>query len=114
MSNSATDRPTLPGTVWSARGRHVGPVPTDALRQNLRRLRRNGTLDDFAELSVAEDTQERVFEARWRVDGDVTVRARLTLVPARGRLDGHEWLLVAEAERPWDDRWASPATMFWP
>ncbi|MDQ0994560.1 hypothetical protein [Streptomyces sp. V3I7] len=114
MSNSATDRPMLPGTVWPARGRHLGPDPTDVLRKNLRRLKDDGTLDDFAELG---DDQSRVFEARWRVGGDaedVTVRARLTLVAPQEQEKGHEWLLVAEAERPWNDEWPSPATMFWP
>jgi hypothetical protein len=55
-----------------------------------------------------------VFEARWRPDGAVTVRARLTLVPLTARPQGHEWRLVAEAERPWDEAWPSPATLFWP
>ncbi|MFI5683219.1 hypothetical protein [Streptomyces sp. NPDC051636] len=115
MSNSATDRATTPRTVWLARGRHNGaPTAEDVLRRNLRRLKVDEVLDDFAEPPDPEDTPGRVFEARWRVAGGVTVRARLTLLPPQGREDGRKWRLVAEAERPWDDAWPSPATMFWP
>ncbi|OIJ69138.1 hypothetical protein [Streptomyces mangrovisoli] len=123
MSNSPTERPTLPRTVWSARGRHVGPVapaPEYVLRENLRQLKESGVLDDFTEPHHdgadpdGEVAPERIFEARWRVADGVTVRARLTLTPPDGRDPGHAWLLVAEAERPWDERWPSPATMFWP
>jgi hypothetical protein len=114
MSNSASDRLTVPGTMWHARGRHVGASSEDVLRRTLRRHRDGDVLDGFAEPPVPEGSAERVFEARWRADGDVTVRARLTLVPQNGLTDGREWRLVAEAERPWEDRWPSPATMFWP
>ncbi|MGW1797099.1 hypothetical protein ACWCQN_14050 [Streptomyces sp. NPDC001984] len=114
MSNSASDHPSIPSTLWPARGHHAGPGAEDILRRNLRRLKESGVLDDFAEPPVPEGDPDRVFEARWRVGGDVTVRARLTLVPQQGREDGPEWLLVAEAERPWDERWPSPITMFWP
>ncbi|MFL4908883.1 hypothetical protein ACJ6WF_38230 [Streptomyces sp. MMS24-I2-30] len=114
MSNSASDRSTIPGTVWQARGRHVGASPQDVVRRTLRRHRDGEVLDDFAEPPVPEGATGRVFEARWRVDGDVPVRARLTFVPQDGRTDGREWRLVAEAERPWEDHWPSPATMFWP
>ncbi|MEU9479840.1 hypothetical protein [Streptomyces sp. NPDC048191] len=114
MSNSATDRATLPQTLWAARGRHTGPAPEEVLRRTLRRHKENGDVDDFAEPPVAEDATLRVFEARWRAGGTVTVRARLTLRAPEGRPQGHEWQLVAEAERPWDETWPSPATLFWP
>ncbi|MFE9613820.1 hypothetical protein [Streptomyces sp. NPDC006012] len=118
MSNSASDRSTIPSTVWQARGRHVDTSPQDAVRRTLRRHRDGEVLDDFAEPPLPEGAIGQVFEARWRVDGDVPVRARLTLVPpdARtdGRTDGREWRITAEAERPWEDHWPSPATMFWP
>ncbi|RPE46410.1 hypothetical protein EDD90_9744 [Streptomyces sp. Ag109_O5-1] len=116
MSNSATDRAVLPPTVWPARGRHTGPDSEEVIRRILRSRKETGALDDFAEPPVPEDPDRRVFEARWRVDdGAVTVRARLTLVSSLGRqAAGREWQLVAEAERPWDDAWPSPATMFWP
>ncbi|MEW2286079.1 hypothetical protein [Streptomyces sp. NPDC047841] len=114
MSNSAGDRATTPQTLWAARGRHTGPAPENAVRRTLRRHKESGDIDDFAEPPPAGDPDRRVFEARWRADGAVTVRARLTLVPPEGRLPGHEWRLVAEAERPWDDAWPSPATLFWP
>ncbi|MFH8773149.1 hypothetical protein [Streptomyces sp. NPDC017958] len=118
MSNSATDRATIPQTLWSARGRHTDPAAEDVVRRTLRRHKESGDIDDFAEPPVPEespeDSPERIFEARWRPDGTVTVRARLTLVPLQGRPEGRQWTLVAEAERPWDEAWPSPATLFWP
>ncbi|MET8772512.1 hypothetical protein [Streptomyces sp. NPDC004658] len=114
MSNSAGDRATIPQTLWAARGRHTGPAPEDVVRRTLRRHEESGDIDDFTEPPAAEDPARRVFEARWRAGGTVTVRARLTLVPEEGRLPGHTWRLVAEAERPWDDAWPSPAALFWP
>lgn len=114
MSNSATDSPTTPDTVWPARGRHVGPDTEDVLRRNLRRLKDDEVIDDFTEPGTNEDDPERVFEARWRVADEVTVRARLTLAPPREQEEGRVWQLLAEAERPWSEWWPSPATMFWP
>ncbi|MFJ4578654.1 hypothetical protein [Streptomyces echinatus] len=114
MSNSATDHATIPQTLWAARGRHTGPAPEEVVRRTLRRHKENGDIDDFAEPPADGDPARRVFEARWRAGGTVTVRSRLTLVPPDGRPQGHEWRLVAEAERPWDDAWPSPATLFWP
>ncbi|MEU6773665.1 hypothetical protein [Streptomyces sp. NPDC046759] len=114
MSNSATDRATIPQTLWAAHGRHTGPDPEEAVRRTLRRHKESGDIDDFAEPSVPDDSVGRVFEARWRAAGTVIVRARLVLVAVEGRLQGHEWRLAAEAERPWDEAWPSPATLFWP
>ncbi|MGW2741099.1 hypothetical protein [Streptomyces sp. NPDC001450] len=118
MSNSATDRATIPQTLWAARGRHTGPAAEDVVRRTLRRHKDSGDIDDFAEPPAPEgspeDSPERIFEARWRADGTVTVRARLTLVPLQDRPDGRQWTLVAEAERPWNEAWPSPATLFWP
>ncbi|WP_225823723.1 hypothetical protein [Streptomyces naphthomycinicus] len=114
MSNSATDHATVPQTLWATRGRHTGPAPEDVVRRTLRRHRESGDIDDFAEPPVADDPGRRVFEARWRAGGTVTVRARLSLVPHQSRPQHHEWRLVAEAERPWDDAWPSPAALFWP
>lgn len=98
-----TSPATLPLTVWPARGRHVGSAAADVLRVNLQQLKDGGVVDDFRELK-----EERVFEARWRIDGDVTVRARLTLTA------DDAWVLVAEAEQPWSHTWPSPLGMFWP
>ncbi|MFE5032455.1 hypothetical protein [Streptomyces sp. NPDC056683] len=116
MSNSAADRAALPPTVWAARGRHTGPDSEEVIRRILRSRKEAGVLDDFAEPPVPEDSARRVFEARWRVgDGTVTVRARLVLaVDLQGRQAGREWQLVAEADRPCDEAWPSPAAMFWP
>jgi len=112
MSRTPTVDNTAPSTVWLAHGRHLGSDAADALRHNLTRLKDRAVLDDFQEPSEAEDGQERIFEARWRVADEVTVRARLTLAPVSS--GGQEWVLAAEAEQPWDLTWPSPATMFWP
>ncbi|MFI1722756.1 hypothetical protein [Streptomyces sp. NPDC020489] len=106
---------TLPVTVWPARGRHAGPAAADVLRVNLQQLKDGAVVDDFLELK-----EEQAFEARWRVDGEVTVRARLTLRPEEAPRPGEtprpgaRWVLVAEAEQPWQEDWASPVGMFWP
>ncbi|MEG3627732.1 hypothetical protein [Streptomyces poriticola] len=117
MPTSPPDRPTLPPTVWPARGRHVGSGAEDLLLRTLRQRRDSGAVDAFLEPPEDEDGPgPRVFEARWTVAGDggedVTVRARLTLAP--GSAGGQEWTLVAEAEGPWDPAWPSPAAVFWP
>ncbi|MFE9774647.1 hypothetical protein ACFYOV_23830 [Streptomyces sp. NPDC005931] len=113
MPTSPSDRPPAPATVWQTRGRHAGTSAEDVLRRSLRRLKADQDIDDFLELPQAEgDAPDLVFEARTRVAGQVTVRARLSLAPAAD--DGQEWTLVAEAERPWDQAWPSPAAMFWP
>ena len=112
-----TDHDTNPRTFWLTRGRHIGPpgpAVEDVLRDHLRRLTATGVLDGFAEPDPDEGGPVRVFEARWRVPGDVTVRARLTLSPPHDPLAGRPWTLVAEAERLWRHGWPSPATMFWP
>ncbi|MFI7498244.1 hypothetical protein ACIBVL_06940 [Streptomyces sp. NPDC049687] len=113
MHISATVPPTTPSTVWLGRGRHTGPAAPDVLRKHLQVLKDSGTLHDFRELPDTETAEgESAFEARWQVPEEVTVRARLKLAEWSGR--GQEWTLVAEAERPWDPRWPSPAGMFWP
>ncbi|MFI2410787.1 hypothetical protein [Streptomyces sp. NPDC018947] len=112
MPTSPTARPTTPPTVWPARGRHVGTGAEDTVRRTLRRLKDSDVLDDFAELSEDPPVGTRIFEARWKAGGTVTVRARLTLAPASA--GGQEWTLLAEAEEAWDPAWPSPATMFWP
>ncbi|MET9395693.1 hypothetical protein ABZY20_35660 [Streptomyces sp. NPDC006624] len=111
MSTSTTVRPVTPATVWLARGRHASTAAEDVLRRSLQQRKDSQDIDDFLELpDDRTDPSERVFEARWRVDGEVTVRARLSLAPG----DAPEWLLVAEAEQPWRDAWPSPAGLFWP
>ncbi|MDO0924477.1 hypothetical protein QQY24_03245 [Streptomyces sp. TG1A-8] len=114
MSNSSGDRATIPHTLWAARGRHTGSAPEDVVRRTLRRRKESGDIDDFAEPPAPDGSPERVFEARWRAGGSVTVRARLVLAPRQDRPTGQPWTLVAEAERPWDETWPSPATLFWP
>ncbi|ANB10134.1 hypothetical protein SAM40697_6181 [Streptomyces ambofaciens] len=116
MPTSATARPTTPPTVWPARGRHVGSAAEDSVRHTLQRLKDSRVIDDFLELPADqpgdEVTGDRIFEARWKAPGAVTVRARLLLAPASA--GGQEWTLLAEAEAAWDDAWPSPATVFWP
>lgn len=113
MPTSPSARPTIPPTVWPARGRHVGPDAEGVLRRTLRQLKDSQVIDDFLEVPDAgSDSPERVFEARWRVPDEVTVRARLSLAPDLG--GGPEWTLLAEAEQPWEPTWPSPVTRFWP
>ncbi|MFF9915376.1 hypothetical protein [Streptomyces sp. NPDC013457] len=92
-------------------------------------------IDDFVDLDPVEAARStdlfprdeaadpgpsarRVFEARWRVAGDVTVRAQLTTYEPESRRTGNEsevaWVLAAEAETAWQASWPSPATVFWP
>ncbi|WP_307166803.1 hypothetical protein [Streptomyces rishiriensis] len=98
--------------MWQTRGRHTGPTAPDVLRKHLQALRDAETVQDFAELPDSDTPEgETAFEARWLVEGEVTVRARLRLAEWSGQ--GQEWTLTAEAERPWDQRWPSPAGMFW-
>ncbi|MFF2513443.1 hypothetical protein [Streptomyces sp. NPDC058086] len=114
MPKPSTARATAPETVWLAGGRHVGPAPQEILRENLRRLKADETIHDFLEAESSSDSEGHVFEARWQVDDAVTVRARLTTDGRDHATEGSRWTLVAEAERPWDLAWPSPATMFWP
>ncbi|MFI2645452.1 hypothetical protein [Streptomyces sp. NPDC018610] len=114
MSNSSSPRPPAPPTVWSARGRHTGPAAADAVRRHLERLKAGHVILSHLEPDDAQSESEQVFEARWLAPGEVTVRARLALSPHRGSATDRQWVLVAEAEQPWDVRWPSPAAMFWP
>ncbi|MFF1734873.1 hypothetical protein [Streptomyces sp. NPDC058247] len=130
-SNSST---TAPDTAWLGRGRHLGPEPEQDVRRNLIALKAAGVLDDFLDLDPVEAARStvlhprdgsadpgpsarRLFEARWRVADDVTVRAQLTTYDPEARRkegEGVIWILAAEAERAWDAHWPSPATMLWP
>lgn len=112
MPTSSSARPAVPPTVWLARGRHAGATPDTAVRHTLHWLKAGQDIDDFLELPGPDTAPDLVFEARTRVAGEVTVRARLSLAP--GTDAGRDWILVAEAEQPWDPSWPSPAAMFWP
>ncbi|MFD9904884.1 hypothetical protein [Streptomyces sp. NPDC059063] len=134
MAKNTTSSTTAPDTAWLGRGRHLGPEPEQDVRRNLIALKAAGVLDDFLDLDPAEAARptvlhprdesadpgpsaRRLFEARWRVADDVTVRAQLTLYDPESRRkqgEGVTWVLAAEAERAWDVEWPSPATMFWP
>lgn len=134
MAKNSTSSKTAPATAWLGRGRHPGPEPEQDVRRNLIALKAAGVLDDFLDLDPAEASRStvlhprdesavpgpsarRLFEARWRVADDVTVRAQLTTYDPEARRkegEGVTWVLAAEAERAWDAAWPSPATMFWP
>src|SRR5690606_37091744 len=104
-------RRTVPPTVWLTCGRHAGDSAEELLRRSLRRHKDSRRIDDYLEITDS-GSPEKVFEARTRVAGGVTVRARLSLAPATQH--GQDWTLVAEAEQPWDQSWPAPAGMFWP
>ncbi|UYQ60202.1 hypothetical protein [Streptomyces peucetius] len=140
MPKTRTSSTAAPDTTWLGHGRHLGHAPEQDVRRNLIALKAAGVIDDFLDLAPSDasaagvgdpsavsgsresagthgSSARRRFEARWRVDGDVTVRAQLTCYDSPGRQrDGEAvaWTLAAEAERTWDQRWPSPATMFWP
>ncbi|WP_248502444.1 hypothetical protein [Streptomyces sp. D2-8] len=115
MQTSLTVRPMTPATVWLARGRHAPGSAEDVLRRSLQQRKDSQAIDDFLELPDDETAPaERVFEARWRAGDDVTVRARLSVRPDGDDGPGQEWLLVAEADQPWNPAWPSPAGLFWP
>ncbi|MGW6399485.1 hypothetical protein [Streptomyces sp. NPDC055134] len=134
MAKKSSSSTTAPDTAWLGRGRHLGPEPEQDVRRNLIALKAAGVLDDFLDLDPVEAARStalhprdgsadagpsarRLFEARWRVADDVTVRAQLaTYDPEARRKEGEgvTWVLAAEAERAWDAHWPSPATMFWP
>ncbi|MEU9700989.1 hypothetical protein [Streptomyces sp. NPDC047981] len=135
MAKSSSSSTTVPGTAWLGRGRHLGPEAERDVRRNLLALKAAGVIDDFLELDPVEAARStdlfprdesadpgpsarRLFEARWRVAGDVTVRAQLTTYAPESRRSENEseidWVLVAEAERAWEASWPSPATVFWP
>ncbi|MFC5850500.1 hypothetical protein ACFPZI_01210 [Streptomyces chlorus] len=121
MPTSRTARPMIPPSVWLTAGRYSGTSAHDVLRRTLHRLEASGDVDSFLELpeeppetgpEPRHDAPDLVFQARVRVAGAVTVRARLGVGPdAHG---GQPWVLVAEAEQPWDHMWPSPTGMFWP
>ncbi|WP_329126736.1 hypothetical protein [Streptomyces sp. NBC_01465] len=134
MAKNSSSSTTVPDTAWLGRGRHLGPEPEQDVRRNLIALKAAGVIDDFLDLDPVEaarstvlhprdesadpgPTARRLFEARWRVTGDITVRAQLaTYEPETRRKDaeGVTWVLAAEAERAWHPHWPSPATIFWP
>lgn len=135
MAKSSPSSTTAPDIAWLGRGRHLGPEPERDVRRNLLALKAARVIDDFLDLDPVEAARStdmfprdasadpgpsarRVFEARWRVAGDVTVRAQLTTFEPESRPAGNgsevAWVLAAEAERAWEAGWPSPATMFWP
>ncbi|WP_194238456.1 hypothetical protein [Streptomyces spongiae] len=115
MAKSPTARATAPDAVWLSRGRHLGSGAEESVRQRLTGLKDDGEIDDHLEYDAPRDDVERhAFEARWRVADEVVVRARLTIGPPGDTDDAREWVLVAEADQPWDLDWPSPAAMFWP
>ncbi|MFC8274250.1 hypothetical protein ACFUJR_17325 [Streptomyces sp. NPDC057271] len=135
MANSSSSSTTAPDTAWLGRGRHLGPEAERDVRRNLLALKAARVIDDFLDLDPVEAARStdlfprdesadpgpsarRLFEARWRVAGDVTVRAQLTTYEPESRRVGNEsevaWVLAAEAERAWEPSWPSPATVFWP
>ncbi|MFF8381513.1 hypothetical protein ACF07V_35985 [Streptomyces sp. NPDC015661] len=134
MAKNSIPSTTAPVTAWLGRGRHLGPEAERDVRRNLIALKAARVVDDFLDLDPVEAARStdlfprdesadpgpsarRVFEARWRVAEDVTVRAQLTTYEPESRRaerGGTPWVLAAEAEQAWEADWPSPATMFWP
>ncbi|MFF3772451.1 hypothetical protein [Streptomyces sp. NPDC002232] len=134
MAKNSVSSTAVPDTAWLGRGRHLGPEPERDVRRNLLALKAARVIDDFLDLDPVEAARStdlyprdesadpgpsarRVFEARWRPAEGVTVRAQLTTYAPESRRsegEGVTWVLGAEAERPWEADWPSPATVFWP
>ncbi|MFH9727859.1 hypothetical protein ACH4M4_33570 [Streptomyces sp. NPDC017254] len=134
MAKNSTSSTIVPDTAWLGRGRHLGPEPERDVRRNLLALKAARVIDDFLDLDPVEAARSTdlyprdesadpgpsargLFEARWRVADDVTVRAQLTTYgpeSRRAKSEGVSWVLAAEAERAWEAGWPSPATVFWP
>ncbi|MFF5970055.1 hypothetical protein ACFY7C_00865 [Streptomyces sp. NPDC012769] len=134
MAKSSSSSTPVPDTAWLGSGCHLGPDAERDVRRNLIALKAAGVIDGFLDLDPVEAARStdlfprdesadpgpsarRVFEARWRVADGVTVRAQLTTYEPESRRivgEGVTWVLAAEAERPWEASWPSPATMFWP
>ncbi|MFI8293727.1 hypothetical protein ACIGBL_31785 [Streptomyces sp. NPDC085614] len=135
MAKSSSSSTSVPRTAWLGRGLHLGSEAERDVRRNLLALKAAGVIDDFLDLDPVEAARStdlfprdesadpgpsarRLFEARWRVGGSVTVRAQLVTYESETRRSGDEsevaWVLAAEAEQAWEASWPSPATVFWP
>ncbi|MEU6095190.1 hypothetical protein [Streptomyces sp. NPDC047079] len=115
MAKSPTAPATAPDTVWPARGRHLGPGAEDIVRHRLRELKNTAVIQDHLEFEGSRGgVPHRAFEARWLVADDLVVRARLDIEEPDEKDGTQEWVLVAEADGPWDLDWPSPVTVFWP
>ncbi|MFZ3492205.1 hypothetical protein ACODT5_03010 [Streptomyces sp. 5.8] len=87
---------------------------TRVVEQRLDELIAAGTVEDFVRHDYPDEKRpSRMFEARWRPEKDVTVRARMMLTGFDGGPIS-TWEIIAEASEPWNWSWPSPATMFWP
>ncbi|MCS0635556.1 hypothetical protein NX801_07760 [Streptomyces sp. LP05-1] len=109
-----------PDTVWHVRGACTAVRPAQTIEKWLARQTEKGEVETFTRVPPPDPDSDRVvFEALWFPEARVHVRARLLLLTGdRGEEmpahRPHSWQLIAEATRPWDWSWPSPATMFWP
>ncbi|MFI0742496.1 hypothetical protein ACH4PU_31130 [Streptomyces sp. NPDC021100] len=84
------------------------------VEQRLEEMVAAGVVESFARHDYPDEQRPRhMFEARWRLGKDATVRARMTLTGFGDSLF-NTWEIIAEATEPWDWTWPSPVTMFWP
>nr|WP_203224759.1 hypothetical protein [Streptomyces clavuligerus] len=103
----------LPDTIWWSAGRSALEQSDDAAGEHLAKLAGTGAIEEFAVRDhPAGRGPGRVFDALWRPEEGVSVRARMLLsAPADGPL--WEWEIAAEASVPWNWSWSSPAFVFW-
>ncbi|WP_217231383.1 hypothetical protein [Streptomyces anulatus] len=126
MSKRTKSRPVLPPTVWYSCG-DTPRLPTRALvLEHCRRLIAEGRLERAGLSSPRPNTTTWwAFDAAWTTSDGARVRARMTLAANPGgdrdavAYESDSSLAVpgaititAEADRPWDFTWPSPATMF--
>ncbi|MFJ3182585.1 hypothetical protein ACIPJN_29920 [Streptomyces sp. NPDC086796] len=126
MAKRTKSRPMFPSTAWYSCG-DTPRLPTRALvLEHCRHLIAEGRLER-AGLSTPRPntTTWWAFDAAWTTPDGARVRARMTLAadPGTGRdavayeIDSSSAVpgaitITAEADRPWDFTWPSPATMF--
>lgn len=104
----------LPESVWYSAGRSAVKRSANVIEQRLTELRDAGTVEEFVRHDYSESARpSQLFDALWRPDKSTVVRGRLVLV-GRDHDPMFTWEIIAEASRPWDWSWSSPATMFWP
>lgn len=104
----------LPESVWYSAGRSAVKGSAHVIEQRLNELREAGTVEEFVRHDYPESARpSQLFDALWRPDKGTVIRGRLVLV-GREHDPMFTWEIIAEASRPWEWSWSSPATMFWP
>ncbi|THA72543.1 hypothetical protein E6R60_26815 [Streptomyces sp. A0642] len=114
-----------PNTIWHTSGRSPESDLSELVGEHLAQLAKTGVIQTHRRHAgdVREGLRVSSFDAGWRTDDGARVSARLNLfretppvellsvLQGRGR---SSWTVTAEADRPWNMAWESPARMFFP